>query len=72
MEKSDILGGGNFIHDPINPDTDPKYDIVVVGMETNFIIYIHFYHFFFAIKFTYHDVQTRKLNLITMGASKST
>ena len=35
------------MHDPIDYDTDPKYDIGVVGMETYSIVYINFTHFSF-------------------------
>ena len=37
--------GGHFIHDPIQYDTDPRYDTGVVVMDTEFIIYIHLDHF---------------------------
>ena len=49
MENSDILeinkGGGGCIHDPIQADTDQKDETVVVGMDTYYIIDIHFSHF---------------------------
>ena len=63
--------GGHCIHDPIKYDTDPKDEKEVTGMESGSIIYIHF-PLLFAIIFTYHDVKTCILNLLTMGARKST
>ena len=46
MDKSDILGGEHCIHEPIHSDIDPKYETGVVGMDTDYIIYINFDHFY--------------------------
>ena len=45
MKKSDILRGGHCIHEPIQSDTDPKYETGVVWMDTNSNIYIQYAHF---------------------------
>ena len=39
-------------------------------METDSIIYIHFFPLFFAITFTYHEVETWTSALLTMDARK--
>ena len=38
--------GGHCIHEPIHSATDPRDNTGVVGMDTDYIIYIHFYHFY--------------------------